>query len=100
MIEYKVSVESLLEKFCTSSEGIRSLKLKEIKGMPIEALLLRFLIGDGDRKRAARRKMLSPICKAIGCCIGKDVIVANVGETAKDNPIFVGEYMEHLTDRV
>ena len=33
--------------------------------------------------------MLSPICKAIGCCIGKSILVANVGETAKDNVQFV-----------
>lgn len=68
--------------------------------MPTDALLLRLLLGDGDRKRSARRKMLSPICKAMGCCIGKDVIVANVGETAKDNVQFVEEYMENIYDKL
>ncbi len=44
--------------------------------------------------------MLSPVCKAIGCCIGKNVLVANVGETAKDNVQFVSEYMENIYDKV
>ena len=46
--------------------------------MPINAMLMRLLVGDGDRKRTARKKMLSPICKAIGCVISKDVLVVNV----------------------
>ncbi len=79
-------MEDILDKFCSASEGVRSIKLKEIEGMPIAAMLMRLLVGDGDRKRTARRKMLSPICKAIGCAISKDVLVVNVGETAKDNP--------------
>lgn len=79
MIESKVPVEQLLDKFCAASEGVRSIKLKEVEGMPIPAMLMRLLIGDGDRKRTARRKMLSPICKAVGCAISKDVLVVNVG---------------------
>jgi hypothetical protein len=47
--------------------------------MPITTMLMRLLVGDGDRKRTARRKMLSPICKAIGCAISKDTLVVNVG---------------------
>ena len=90
----------MLDKFCASSEGIRSLKLRDINGMPTEALLLRLLLGDGDRKRTARKKLLSPICKAIGCCIGKNIIVVNVGESAKDNPKFVEEYMANILDPV
>lgn len=84
-MEYKVPVENLLDKFCSSSEGIRSIKLREVEGMPIPAMLMRLLVGDGDRKRTARRKLLSPICKAIGCGIGKNILVVNVGESAKDN---------------
>lgn len=57
--------------------------------MPIAAMLMRLLVGDGDRKRTARKKMLSPICKAIGCAISKDVLVVNVGKTARDNQAFV-----------
>lgn len=84
-MEYKVPVENLLDKFCSSSEGIRSIKLREVEGMPIPAMLMRLLVGDGDRKRTARRKLLSPICKAVGCGIGKNILVVNVGESAKDN---------------
>ena len=47
--------------------------------MPISAMLMRLLVGDGDRKRTARKKMLSPICKAIGCAVSKEVLVVNVG---------------------
>lgn len=47
--------------------------------MPISAMLMRLLVGDGDRKRTARRKMLSPICKAIGCAVNKDILVVNIG---------------------
>ena len=85
MIEYKVPVENLLDKFCVESEGIRSIKLRDMEGMPIPAMLMRLLVGDGDRKRTGRRKLLSPVCKAIGCAIGKNVMIVNVGESAKDN---------------
>lgn len=61
--------------------------------MPMAAMLMRLLVGDGDRKRTARRKMLSPICKAVGCAISKDMLVINVGESAKDNPAVVEQYM-------
>lgn len=53
--------------------------------MPIPSMLMRLLVGDGDRKRTARRKMLSPICKAIGCAISKDSLIVNIGEAARDN---------------
>lgn len=59
-------------------------------------MLMRLLVGDGDRKRTARRKMLSPICKAIGCAISKDMLVVNVGESAKDNPGAVEQYFESI----
>lgn len=68
--------------------------------MPISAMLMRLLVGDGDRKRTARRKMLSPICKAIGCAVSRDVLVVNVGETAKDNGLAVEEYMGNLEAEV
>lgn len=42
-------------------------------------MLMRLLVGDGDRKRTGRRKMLSPICKAVGCSISKNMLVINVG---------------------
>ncbi len=47
--------------------------------MPISAMIMRLRVGDGDRKRTARRKMLSPICKAVGCAISKSMLVINVG---------------------
>jgi hypothetical protein len=57
--------------------------------MPIATMLMRLLVGDGDRKRTARKKMMSPICKAIGCAISKNMLVLNVGETARDNQAVV-----------
>lgn len=74
-----MSVEEILGRFCLASEGVRSIKLKDVEGMPIGAMLMRLLVGDGDRKRTGRRKMLSPICKAIGCAISKDILVINIG---------------------
>lgn len=70
--------------------------MRDIEGMPVSALLMKLLVGDGDRKRAGRRKMLSPICRAIGCAIGKNIIIVNVGETARDNKEMVEEYMEFI----
>lgn len=64
--------------------------------MPIDAMVMRLLVGDGDRKRTGRRKLLSPICKAIGCAIGGHMMVVNVGETAKDNREAVEDYMANL----
>lgn len=69
----------IISKFCTTSEGVRSIKLTNVDEMPIIAMLFRLLIGDGDRKRTGRRKLLSPICKAIGCAISKDALIVNVG---------------------
>lgn len=66
--------------------------------MPIAAMLMRLLVGDGDRKRTGRRKMLSPICKAIGCAISKDILVVNIGQTAKDNPLAVEEYISNMNE--
>lgn len=85
MVEYRVPVENLLSKFCSGTENVRSIKLRECEGMSIPSILMRLLVGDGDRKRTARKKLLSPICKAVGCAIGKNVLIINVGETAKDN---------------
>lgn len=64
--------------------------------MPISAMLIRLLVGDGDRKRTARKKMLSPICKAIGCAISKDMLVVNIGESAKDISSSVEDYLEKM----
>lgn len=79
LVEDKIPVEQILDKFCLSTEGIRTIKLKDIEGMSITTMLMRLLTGDGDRKRTARRKMLSPICKVIGCTISKDTLIINVG---------------------
>ena len=90
------SADSLLDKFCVQSQGIRSIKLTGVDGMPINAMIMRLLIGDGDRKRTGRRKLLSPICKVIGCAISKQALVVNVGETARDNADVVEKYKEGL----
>ena len=66
--------------------------------MPIQAILMRLLVGDGDRKRTARRKMLSPVCRAVGCCISKNMVIINVGETAKNNLSTVEEYLGNINN--
>ena len=55
--------------------------------MPIQAILMRLLVGDSDRKRTARRKMLSPICRVVGCSISKNIVIINVGEAAKTTSV-------------
>jgi hypothetical protein len=91
-------MEELLERYCLGSEEVRSIKLSGVEGAAVGTMLMRLLVGDGDRKRMARRKLLSPISKVIGCAIGRDLLVVNVGESGRDNQEAVEEYMEHLND--
>jgi len=78
-VEKPTQCDLILDKFCSHTEGIRSLKLKDVEGMPIQAMLFRLLLGDGDKKRSARRKLLSPISKSIGAAIGIINLVVNAG---------------------
>lgn len=77
-------MEKLLDRFCGSCEGVKTIKMKEVSQMSIETIMMLLLVGDGDRKRIARRKMLSPISKVVGCVVGLDMIVLNVGEMGRD----------------
>lgn len=43
------------------------------------------LVGDGDPKRLARRKLMNPSLKVIGAAVGETYFVINIGESAKDN---------------
>lgn len=58
---------------------------------PYINMLILLLVGDGDKKRSARRKLLSPVLKIIGASVGESYFVINVGESARDNK----EAIEH-----
>jgi hypothetical protein len=48
-------------------------------------MIILLLVGDGDKKRTARRKLLSPVLKVVGGAVGEDYFVVNVGEGVRDN---------------
>lgn len=48
-------------------------------------MLILLLVGDGDKKRSARRKLLSPVLKVIGAAVGETYFVINVGEGVREN---------------
>ena len=48
-------------------------------------MLILLLVGDGDKKRSARRKLLSPVLKVVGAAVGESFFVINIGENARDN---------------
>lgn len=48
-------------------------------------MLILLLVGDGDKKRSARRKLLSPVLKISGAAVGSTFFVVNIGESARDN---------------
>lgn len=48
-------------------------------------MIILLLVGDGDKKRTARRKLLSPVVKVIGAAVGESYFVVDVGENARDN---------------
>lgn len=48
-------------------------------------MLLLLLVGDGDRKRGARRKVLGPVLKVAGMAVGERFFVINIGEKCKEN---------------
>lgn len=48
-------------------------------------MIILLLVGDGDKKRTARRKLLSPVLKVVGGAVGEDYFVVNVGEAVRDN---------------
>ncbi len=52
---------------------------------PYTNMLILLLVGDGDKKRSARRKLLSPVLKMAGAAVGETYFVVNIGESAKDN---------------
>lgn len=46
-------------------------------------MLILLLVGDGDRKRSARRKVLSPILKVAGMAVGENFFVINIGDKCR-----------------
>jgi len=52
---------------------------------PYTNMLILLLVGDGDKKRSARRKLLSPVLKIVGAAVGESYFVVNIGDSAKDN---------------
>lgn len=55
------------------------------EGETIVDMLILLLAGDGDKKRSARRNLLSPIHKVAGVAIGSSFFVVNVGQNCRDN---------------
>lgn len=49
------------------------------KDESIVDMLILLMVGDGDRKRGARRKVLSPILKVGGIAVSENYFVINIG---------------------
>ena len=56
-------------------------------------MLILLLVGDGDKKRSARRKLMGPILKVAGIAIGNSYFVINIGENCRDNKTEVENYL-------
>lgn len=66
----------------------------------MQDILIRILAGDGDKKKTARKKLMSPVTKAVGCCIGEDLIIINTADGARDNHDVVQEYLDYLQNKM
>jgi hypothetical protein len=49
------------------------------KDESIVDMLILLMVGDGDRKRGARRKVLSPVLKVGGMAVSDNYFVINIG---------------------
>lgn len=76
---------SLIKKYCLQSESINNIIMNRSEEDPYSNMLILLLVGDGDRKRSARRKLLSPVLKVVGAAVGETYFVINVGESVRDN---------------
>jgi hypothetical protein len=75
----------LIKKFCTSNDGISNIIINRSEDDNYLNMITLLLVGDGDPKRLARRKLMNPSLKVIGAAVGETYFVINIGESAKDN---------------
>jgi hypothetical protein len=60
-------------------EGINNIIMNRSSEDTYSNMLILLLVGDGDKKRTARRKLLSPVLKMVGAAVGESYFVVNIG---------------------
>ncbi len=70
---------TFVKRYCSQSDAINNIIMNRSEDDTYVNMLVHLLVGDGDKKRSARRKLLSPVLKVIGVSVGENYFVVNIG---------------------